>query len=213
MDHAHLFKIILLGDSGVGKTSFGDRFATGSFSETRDLTIGVDFHSKVVTREGQKIKLQIWDTAGQEQYKSIVRAYFKAVAGVVLMYDAGCRASFDHLPRWLRDFRECSGSPYTPILLLANKIDGERVVTAETGRAFAAANNLLYEEASVRESENVTGSMMRLVDAVYTAFVTKGRHCPGIRSYDHTDALLPRHAALGGGGRASGMFSECCSLS
>ena len=113
----------------------------------------------------------------------------------------------------MRDFRESAVAPHTPILLLANKTDGKRVVSAAAGRAFASQNNMLYEEVSVRKAQNVTGAMMRLVDAVYAEFIIKGRYCPGIRTHDHSRALLPRHVQGGGSSGGSRTFGECCVVS
>jgi len=152
----YIVKYIIIGDTGVGKSCLLLQFTDHRFQQSHDLTIGVEFGARFVTIEDKKIKLQIWDTAGQESFRSITRSYYRGAAGALLVYDITRRETFEHLHIWLEDARQHSNSN-TTIMLIGNKKDLEtkRAVSYEEGEKFARQNNLFFIEASAKTAENV----------------------------------------------------------
>merc|ERR1711912_100142 len=108
MSYAYLFKYIIIGDTGVGKSCLLLQFTDKRFQPVHDLTIGVEFGARMITIDKKQIKLQIWDTAGQEKFRSITRSYYRGAAGALLVYDITRRETFEHLQSWLEDCRRYS---------------------------------------------------------------------------------------------------------
>ncbi|KAI3352009.1 hypothetical protein L3Q82_020833, partial [Scortum barcoo] len=163
-----IFKIIVIGDSNVGKTCLTFRFTGGSFPDKTEATIGVDFREKAVEIEGETIKVQVWDTAGQERFrKSMVEHYYRNVHAVVFVYDVTKMASFRNLQTWIE---ECNGhrvSASVPRVLVGNKCDlvDQIQVPSNMALKFADAHNMLLFETSAkdpRESQNVDSIFMSL---------------------------------------------------
>ncbi|KAL0344058.1 UNVERIFIED_CONTAM: Ras-related protein RABB1c [Sesamum angustifolium] len=156
MSYDYLFKYIIIGDTGVGKSCLLLQFTDKRFQPVHDLTIGVEFGARMVTIDGRPIKLQIWDTAGQESFRSITRSYYRGAAGALLVYDITRRETFNHLASWLEDARQ-HANPNMTILLVGNKSDlaHRRAVSKEEGEQFAKENGLLFLEASARTGQNV----------------------------------------------------------
>eukprot|EP00923_Selenidium_pygospionis_P050628 GHVN01087605.1.p1 GENE.GHVN01087605.1~~GHVN01087605.1.p1 ORF type:complete len:223 (+),score=23.57 GHVN01087605.1:121-789(+) len=151
----YLFKYIIIGDTGVGKSCLLLQFTDKRFRAEHDLTIGVDFGSRIIHLDNQQIKLQIWDTAGQESFRSITRSYYRGAAGALLVYDITRRETFNHLTRWLEEVRE-NANPHLTILLIGNKCDlARREVEKEEGEAFAKQHGLIFLEASAKTAHNV----------------------------------------------------------
>jgi len=144
MSYAYLFKYIIIGDTGVGKSCLLLQFTDKRFQPVHDLTIGVEFGARMITIDGKQIKLQIWDTAGQESFRSITRSYYRGAAGALLVYDITRRDTFNHLTSWLEDARQHSNSNMV-IMLIGNKSDLEarREVKREEGEAFAREHGLV----------------------------------------------------------------------
>ena len=157
MSHTYQFKLIIIRDAAVGKSCIMLNFIEKGFRPEHDLTIGVEFGSKIVDCEGTKIKLQIWDTAGSESFKSITRAYYRSAAGCLLVYDITRRDSFNHISEWLSE-AYMHGNPGLSVTLVGNKSDLEstRVVSVEEGERFAKDNNIGFMEASAFMGENIT---------------------------------------------------------
>lgn len=166
MSYSYLFKYIIIGDTGVGKSCLLLQFTDKRFRVDHDLTIGVEFGARSVDIDGKSIKLQIWDTAGQESFRSITRSYYRGAAGALLVYDVTRRETFAHLNRWIEETRY-NGNPDMSIMLVGNKIDmdGRRVVSTEEGQKFAEQNGLLFVETSAKNALNVED-----------AFVLTARH-------------------------------------
>jgi len=152
----YVFKYIIVGDSSVGKSCFMLRFVDNRFKADHDITIGVEFGAKNIKIHKQTIKLQIWDTAGQESFRSIARSYYRGAVGVVLMFDITNKDSFLNVYRWLSEIRE-QGSTYVSIVLVGNKTDlaGKRMVKSEEAKEFADNQNLKYFETSALSGSNV----------------------------------------------------------
>ena len=163
-DYDFIYKIILCGDP-VGKTSFLSRYIKNIFIDNPQSTINLDFSFKVIELEdGKKVKLQIWDTPGEESFTSIARAYFKGAHGIILFYDISNRESFKNLKDRL-DLINNSSSESPHIVLVGNKIDleKERKITAEEGQEFAKNKGLLFFESSAKTGKNVDLIFMELV--------------------------------------------------
>mmetsp|Transcript_17627 Transcript_17627/g.37407 ORF Transcript_17627/g.37407 Transcript_17627/m.37407 type:complete len:217 (+) Transcript_17627:105-755(+) len=159
-DYNYLFKYIIVGDAGVGKSCLLLQFTDKRFRAEHDMTIGVEFGHRVVEIDDQKIKLQIWDTAGQEAFRSITRAYYRGATGALLVYDISRRASFDHLAQWLLDARQ-NAQPNMVIILIGNKSDlDRREVTYEEGAWFARQNGLFFLETSAKTGQNVEAAFL-----------------------------------------------------
>ena len=154
-----LFKLLIIGDSGVGKSCFLLQFTEGNFKEDHNVTIGVEYGAKILKVNTRYIKLQIWDTAGQESFRAITRSFYRNAHGVILMYDLTRLESFENLKDWLREVRQNS-DPDTTIYLVGNQLDlaeEEREVQTEVAGAWAKENNLDgFSEASAKTAENVS---------------------------------------------------------
>ena len=161
-------KLLLIGDSSVGKTNFVFRFVDNRFQTVHLTTIGFDFKSKIVTLPNSKktLKLQIWDTAGQERYMSLNQNLFLKVHGVILMYDISNRESFDHLTKWLDLIKDAIND--IPIVLVGNKIDKEeeRLVSYNEGEQLAKELNISFFESSGKENKNVKEPFYSLCEEI-----------------------------------------------
>lgn len=162
----HLFKVIVVGDSGVGKTCLINRMCTDSFTDGISATIGVDMKVKNVRIGDKMVKLSIWDTAGQERYQSLTRQYYRKAHAVLFVYDCTDRRSFENLgDRWLPEFdghRADTQSNTCLSVIVANKVDevNTRLVTTDEGCDFARFNNSLYYETSARTAEGVEDGLV-----------------------------------------------------
>uniref|UniRef100_T1J1E5 Uncharacterized protein n=1 Tax=Strigamia maritima TaxID=126957 RepID=T1J1E5_STRMM len=166
LDPQRLFKVVFIGDSGVGKSTFINRICNGTFKSTFSATIGVDFHTHRVECNGQTIVLQLWDTAGQERFRSITNQYMRKADGIVIMYDVASETSFKNIRGWLgcvRDFTQA----HTQILIVGNKMDlctssSNRAVQTSDGMRVAEENTCLFFETSVKLNRNVKEAMFGL---------------------------------------------------
>lgn len=150
-------KTILLGDSGVGKTSLLVKFDTGKFqSGNFSATVGIGFTNKVVTVDDTRVKLQIWDTAGQERFRSVTHAYYRDAHALLLLYDVTNKTSFDNIRAWLGEIREYAQEDVV-IMLIGNKADfgANREVRREDGERLAREYNVTFMETSAKSGQNV----------------------------------------------------------
>eukprot|EP01071_Lankesteria_metandrocarpae_P000974 Lankesteria_metandrocarpae@DN1162_c0_g1_i1.p1 len=155
MPYHYLFKYIIIGDTGVGKSCLLLQFTDKRFRIDHDLTIGVEFGARMLDVCGKQVKLQIWDTAGQESFRSITRSYYRGAAGALLVYDITRRDTFNHLSRWLEEVRQYA-NPHMTIMLIGNKCDLERrEVLTEEGAQFARQHGLIFLETSAKTAQNV----------------------------------------------------------
>uniref|UniRef100_A0A3Q3GQK5 small monomeric GTPase n=1 Tax=Labrus bergylta TaxID=56723 RepID=A0A3Q3GQK5_9LABR len=148
-----IFKIIVIGDSGVGKTCLTYRFCAGKFPEKTEATIGVDFRERLVEIDGEKIKIQLWDTAGQERFrKSMVQHYYRNVHAVVFVYDVTNAASFRSLPAWIEECKQHALGTEVPRILVGNKCDLQDSIQVGTDVAqqFADAHSMPVFETSAK---------------------------------------------------------------
>ncbi|KAH3758788.1 GTP-binding protein [Pelomyxa schiedti] len=155
-DYNFMFKYIIIGDTAVGKTCLLLQFTERKFVGQHDMTIGVEFGSQTIEIDGKIVKMQIWDTAGQENFRSITRSYYRGAAGALLCYDITRRDTFNNLSAWLEDTRKHANSSMA-IVLIGNKADCEdmRQVSVEEGQTFARDNGLLFMETSAKTAQGV----------------------------------------------------------
>jgi Ras-related protein Rab-2A len=167
MSYSYQFKFIIIGDVAVGKSCLMLNFVDKRFRTEHDLTIGVEFGGKIIEVKNTKIKLQIWDTAGSESFKSITRSYYRSAAGALLVYDVTRKESFNHLSEWLNEAR-FNGNPGMAITLVSNKIDLEssRAISFEEGQRFAKDNGLAFLETSALTGDNVDQAFTDTADTI-----------------------------------------------
>lgn len=152
------FKLILLGDVSVGKTSILNRYINNTFVENCQCSVGVEFKvTSLILDSTTQVSLKIWDTSGQEKFRALTRNYYNDSQGVVLVYDVTSKSTFQNLKRWLNDLEEF-GSPESQIIIVANKADvseTKRQVSKAEGEAFAEKQKLLFIEVSAKEGTNI----------------------------------------------------------
>ena len=156
-EYDFIFKVLLLGNSDVGKSSLILRYVDQVWSDTFVPTIGVDFKVKTSELENKKIKMQIWDTAGQERFRNVISSYFRGAHGILLIYDVTNRDSFKNLESWLIEI-EKNASENVLKILIGNKNDlvDEKEIKTEEGEAFAKRNGMQFIETSAKMNTNVT---------------------------------------------------------
>jgi len=162
-DYDFLFKLVLIGDSGVGKSCLLLRFADDNFTDSYISTIGVDFRFRTITIDKKTVKLQIWDTAGQERFRTITSAYYRGADGIIMVYDVTSQESFDHVEEWLSEVDRYANEN-TSKLLLGNKADlmDERQVFEETGHKFAEKLGIPFLETSAKTAAGVDQAFLTM---------------------------------------------------
>ena len=164
-----VYKVLLLGDSTVGKTCFLLRYCDKTFQEAHLSTIGLDYRLKSMTlQSGKNIKLQVWDTAGQDRFRAITKNYYKGANGIILIYDVTNRQSYENVKNWITQIRE-EANPNVVIYLAGNKIDvseEEKVVKTEEGKKIAEEFNLPLYETSAKNGININRIFEELVEKV-----------------------------------------------
>ncbi|XP_022950001.1 ras-related protein Rab11A [Cucurbita pepo subsp. pepo] len=164
----YVFKVVLIGDSAVGKSQILARFARNEFSLDSKATIGVEFQTRTLVIQHKSVKAQIWDTAGQERYRAVTSAYYRGALGAMLVYDITKRQTFDHIPRWLEELRSHADKNIV-IILIGNKSDLEdqRAVSTEDAKEFAEKEGLFFLETSALESTNVESAFMTILTEIF----------------------------------------------
>ncbi|KAL9229329.1 hypothetical protein vseg_004807 [Gypsophila vaccaria] len=209
-EYDYLFKVVLIGDSGVGKSNLLSRFTRNEFCLESKSTIGVEFATRTLQVEGRTVKAQIWDTAGQERYRAITSAYYRGALGALLVYDTTKPTTFDNVSRWLKELRDHADANIV-IMLIGNKTDLKhlRAVATEDAQSFAEKEGLSFIETSALEATNVEKAFQTILSEIYRIISKKS-----LSSND------PAPANLGGGqtidvGAASEPVAKkaCCSSS
>ncbi|KAH6580624.1 hypothetical protein BASA50_010551 [Batrachochytrium salamandrivorans] len=173
-DYHYLFKVVLIGDSGVGKSNLLSRFARNEFNMDSKSTIGVEFATRSIEFDGKTIKSQIWDTAGQERYRAITSAYYRGAVGALLVYDISQQKTFESVERWLKELRDHADASIV-MMLVGNKSDLKslRAVPTEEAKEFATRNQLLFMETSALDGGNVETAFQDILANVYKVVSNK----------------------------------------
>ncbi|KAF8365942.1 rab-8 [Pristionchus pacificus] len=200
----YLFKLLLIGDSGVGKTCVLFRFSDDSFNNSFISTIGIDFKIRTVEIDGKKIKLQIWDTAGQERFRTITTAYYRGAMGILLVYDITNEKSFENIKNWIRNIEE-HASQDVERMIIGNKCDMEdkRQVSREKGQQLAIEYGTKFMETSAKANRNVEDAFLTLAKDI------KMKMERGQAQQPTNSGKLPLNS---GSSKKSSFFSNFCSL-
>ena len=167
-DYDIIYKIVLIGDSSVGKTNIFSKYLNDEFDPDSKATVGVEFGTKDFKIEEKLVKVQIWDTAGQERYRSITNAYYKGAKGCLLVYDITNKSSFESLDRWLDELKN-NGDDDVSIMLVGNKndLDSDRAISLEDGKKFAEFRKMAFIETSALNGDNIEKAFSELISDVY----------------------------------------------
>ncbi|KAH0473106.1 MAG: hypothetical protein KVP17_003161 [Porospora cf. gigantea B] len=164
----YLYKVVLIGDSGVGKSNLLSRFTRDEFNKDTKSTIGVEFATKSVPIDDKVVKAQIWDTAGQERYRALTSAYYRGAVGAVIIYDITRESSFNNVVRWLKELRDYA-DPNIVILLVGNKVDLEpdRTVSKAGAMTLATEEGMAFIETSALSALNVETAFQRILTEIF----------------------------------------------
>lgn len=163
-----VFKVVLIGESGVGKSNLLSRFTKNEFNHDSRTTIGVEFSTRTVTLDNFTIKAQIWDTAGLERYRAITSAYYRGAVGALLVYDITKHLTYESAERWLKELYD-HADPHIVVMLVGNKrdLDSLRTVPCEDAKNFAEKNGLMFMETSALDSTNVEVAFHEVLTAIH----------------------------------------------
>lgn len=200
-EYDYLFKLLLIGDSGVGKSCLLIRFADDTYTESYISTIGVDFKIRTIELEGKTVKLQIWDTAGQERFRTITSSYYRGAHGIIIVYDVTDQESFDNVKQWLHEIDRYATDDVNK-LLVGNKSDltSKKVVTYEAAKEFADSVGMEFLETSAKNATNVEKAFM----AMATQIKERMANQPAVADDG------PAVAADFNGTQAGGAAGGCC---
>jgi small GTP-binding protein len=188
MSYDYLYKLLLIGDENVGKTSYADKLLCDVFFDIYRPTLGVDFYTKQVTlRENIVIKTHIWDTAGHDKFYPIIKSYFLGIAGAIIIFDITKKKTFNNVCNWVTKLKKENGDIF-PILLIGSKLDKckYREVNRQEAQEYAKKNNMIYYEVSSKDDINIINSFKELVRKIFSRMdlVDLG---PGIRRHFYQD--------------------------
>ncbi|KAK0185925.1 ras-domain-containing protein [Armillaria gallica] len=207
-NYDYLFKVVLIGDSGVGKSNLLSRFTRNEFNLESKSTIGVEFATRSINVDGKTVKAQIWDTAGQERYRAITSAYYRGAVGALLVYDIAKHATYVNVTRWLKELRDHADSNIV-IMLVGNKSDLKhlRAVPTDEAKAFSVENGLSFIETSALDASNVESAFQTILTDIYRIVSSKTLEASSTPADQPTagirvDPSLPSDSAAGS--------SKCC---
>ncbi|XP_041014866.1 ras-related protein RABA2a [Juglans microcarpa x Juglans regia] len=208
-EYDYLFKVVLIGDSGVGKSNLLSRFTRNEFCLESKSTIGVEFATRTLQVEGKTVKAQIWDTAGQERYRAITSAYYRGALGALLVYDVTKPTTFENVSRWLKELRDHADSNIV-IMLIGNKTDLKhlRAVATEDAQGYAEKEGLSFIETSALEATNVEKAFQTILAEIYRIISKKS-----LSSDEPAPANIKEGKTIVVGGSESPTKKPCCSSS
>lgn len=208
-EYDYLFKVVLIGDSGVGKSNLLSRFTRNEFCLESKSTIGVEFATRTLQVEGRTVKAQIWDTAGQERYRAITSAYYRGALGALLVYDVTKPTTFENVSRWLKELRDHADSNIV-IMLIGNKTDLKhlRAVATEDAQGYAEKEGLSFIETSALEATNVEKAFQTILAEIYRIISKKS-----LSSDESAPASIKEGKTIVVGGSEANTKKPCCSSS
>ncbi|KAI8028230.1 Ras-related protein RABA2a [Camellia lanceoleosa] len=208
-EYDYLFKVVLIGDSGVGKSNLLSRFTRNEFCLESKSTIGVEFATRTLQVEGRTVKAQIWDTAGQERYRAITSAYYRGALGALLVYDVTKPTTFENVSRWLKELRDHADANIV-IMLIGNKTDLKhlRAVATEDAQGFAEKEGLSFIETSALEAINVEKAFQTILSEIYRIISKKS-----LSSDEPAPASIKEGKTLVVGGSEVNAKKTCCATS
>ncbi|XP_012436531.1 ras-related protein RABA2a [Gossypium raimondii] len=208
-EYDYLFKVVLIGDSGVGKSNLLSRFTRNEFCLESKSTIGVEFATRTLQVEGRTVKAQIWDTAGQERYRAITSAYYRGALGALLVYDVTKPTTFENVSRWLKELRDHADSNIV-IMMIGNKTDLKhlRAVATEDGQSYAEKEGLSFIETSALEAINVEKAFQTILSEIYRKISKKS-----LSSDEPAPASVREGKTIDVGAPEANTKKACCSSS
>lgn len=208
-EYDYLFKVVLIGDSGVGKSNLLSRFTRNEFCLESKSTIGVEFATRTLQVEGRTVKAQIWDTAGQERYRAITSAYYRGALGALLVYDVTKPTTFENVSRWLKELRDHADANIV-IMLIGNKTDLKhlRAVATEDAQGYAEREGLSFIETSALEAINVEKAFQTILSEIYRIISKKS-----LSSEEPAPANIKEGKTIVVGGSDANTKKPCCSSS
>ncbi|KAG0706512.1 GTPase [Suillus ampliporus] len=206
-EYDYLFKVVLIGDSGVGKSNLLSRFTRNEFNLESKSTIGVEFATRSINVDAKTVKAQIWDTAGQERYRAITSAYYRGAVGALLVYDIAKHATYVNVTRWLKELRDHADSNIV-IMLVGNKSDLKhlRAVPTEEAKSFATENELSFIETSALDASNVESAFQTILTDIYRIVSSKSLE----QSADHIKAPTSDTIPVAIDSSAPATSGKCC---
>tara|TARA_A100001011_G_scaffold104659_1_gene110752 strand:- start:215 stop:847 length:633 start_codon:yes stop_codon:yes gene_type:complete len=203
-------KVILVGATGVGKTSFITRYCDKTIPDDfHAATVGVDLKVSTHDVEGKKIKCHIWDTAGQDNFETIVTTYFKGVGGVVAVFDVTCPSTLQNAEQWIKKVELQNSATVLPIMLLANKIDKKHnISTIAEAKKLSDKIGWIYKEVSAKNNLNIDNSFDSLIGEIYYKVIKKNIESPGIKIAGNNENIRLRSRDCS---NSSGLF-KCCQV-
>ncbi|CAD8172553.1 unnamed protein product [Paramecium octaurelia] len=168
-DYDYQYKIVIIGDSGVGKTNIMTQFTRGEFSEETKTTVGVEFANKQLVIDDKIIKAQLWDTAGQERYRAIISSYYKGASGALIVFDITKQSTFDNVDRWMKEVQESTSNDIS-IILVGNKSDLRhlRQISSDVSSAYASKHKIAFLETSAKDGANVNEAFNKLINEIHS---------------------------------------------
>lgn len=212
-EYDYLFKVVLIGDSGVGKSNLLSRFTRNEFNLESKSTIGVEFATRSIQVDSKTIKAQIWDTAGQERYRAITSAYYRGAVGALLVYDIAKHITYENTEKWLRELRDHADSNIV-IMLVGNKSDLRhlRAVPTDEAKAFAERNNLSFIETSALDSTNVETAFQNILTDIYKIVSQHNESSPSGNTSSKENNVRPIDLTNPTDPNGSGRKSQCCNV-
>lgn len=205
-----ILKVVLIGDSGVGKSNLLSRYTRNEFNLESKSTIGVEFATRSIKIDGKQVKAQIWDTAGQERFRAITNTYYRGAVGALLVYDVSKLSTYEHVAQWLKELRD-QGDSGLIILLVGNKSDlvDQRAVTTEEGRTFAEENGLKFIETSAMNASNVDDAFTTILTESYRYVSNKPLH-NDMDNDSKTDSKVKLGQGPSNGPKKNPLQEKCC---
>ncbi|KAH0449756.1 hypothetical protein IEQ34_020448 [Dendrobium chrysotoxum] len=206
----YLFKVVIIGDSAVGKSNLLSRYARNEFNINSKATIGVEFQTQSLEIDGREVKAQIWDTAGQERFRAVTSAYYRGAVGALVVYDISRSSTFESVQRWLQELNTHSDTTIAR-MLVGNKCDLEniRAVSVEEGKSLAEAEGLFFIETSALDSTNVKAAFEIVIKEIYNNISRKALNSDSYKGELSLNRVTLESNGTDGSKQGSSRFT-CC---